>query len=73
MFSRKAKEHTENKEIKANIDIFYELFRLILSRYAKEKSARTGTSGHGSSYSICLEGDEGRAKRCPCLRATTEE
>ena len=29
MFSRKAKEHTEIIEIKANIDIFYELFRLI--------------------------------------------
>ncbi len=29
MFSRKAKEPTENKGIKANIDIFYELFRLV--------------------------------------------
>jgi hypothetical protein len=29
MFSRKAMEHTENIEIKTNIDIFYELFRLI--------------------------------------------
>jgi len=28
MFSRKTKEHTENKKIKANIDIFYELSRL---------------------------------------------
>jgi len=28
MFSQKAKEHTESKEIKANIDIFYELFWL---------------------------------------------
>ena len=28
LFSRKAKEHTENTEIKVNIDIFYELFRL---------------------------------------------
>jgi len=29
MFSGKAKEHTENTEIKVNIDIFYELFRSI--------------------------------------------
>ena len=28
LFSRKAKEHTENTEIKVNIDIFYELFRV---------------------------------------------
>jgi len=28
MLSRKAKKHTEHTEIKANIDIFYELFRL---------------------------------------------
>ncbi len=28
MLSRKAKEHTENTEIKVNIDIFYELFML---------------------------------------------
>ncbi len=28
MFFRKVKGHTENKEIKVNIDIFYELFRL---------------------------------------------
>jgi len=28
LFSRKAKEYTENTEIKVNIDIFYELFRL---------------------------------------------
>jgi len=28
LFSRKFKEHTENTEIKVNIDIFYELFRL---------------------------------------------
>ena len=28
LFSRKVKEHTENSEIKVNIDIFYELFRL---------------------------------------------
>jgi len=27
MFLRKVKEHTENTEIKVNIDIFYELFR----------------------------------------------
>jgi len=27
-FFRKGKEHTENTEIKVNIDIFYELFRL---------------------------------------------
>jgi len=27
LLSRKAKEHTENTEIKVNIDIFYELFR----------------------------------------------
>ncbi len=27
LFSRKAKEHTKNGEIKVNIDIFYELFR----------------------------------------------
>ena len=31
MFFRKVKEHTENTEIKVNIDIFYELFRLIIS------------------------------------------
>ena len=35
MFSRKAREHTENKEIKANIDIFYELFRLIQANWEK--------------------------------------
>jgi hypothetical protein len=29
MFSRKAKEYTENTAIKVNIDIFYELFRLV--------------------------------------------
>ena len=28
LFSRKAKEHTENTEIKGDVDIFYELFRL---------------------------------------------
>ena len=28
-FLQKTKEHTENTEIKANIDIFYELFRLV--------------------------------------------
>ena len=28
MFLRKARKHTENIEIKANIDIFYELFRI---------------------------------------------
>ena len=28
MFSLKAKEHTENKKIEENIDIFYELIRL---------------------------------------------
>ena len=33
LFSRKAKEHTENTEIKVNIDIFYELFRL--NKYSK--------------------------------------
>ncbi len=32
MFSQKAKEHTENKEIKANLNIFYELFRLDTSK-----------------------------------------
>ena len=31
MFLRKAKEHRENIEIKANIDIFHELFRIIKS------------------------------------------
>ncbi len=31
MFSLKAKDHIENIEIKANIDIFYELFRLGLA------------------------------------------
>ncbi len=31
MFFRKVKEHTENTEIKVNIDIFYKLFRLIIS------------------------------------------
>jgi len=29
IFFRKVKEHTENTEIKVNIDIFYELFRLV--------------------------------------------
>jgi len=28
LFFLKVKEHTENTEIKVNIDIFYELFRL---------------------------------------------
>ena len=28
LFYRKAKEHTENTEIKGDLDIFYELFRL---------------------------------------------
>jgi hypothetical protein len=35
MFSRKAKEYTENKEIEANIYIFYELFRLTLVRISQ--------------------------------------
>jgi hypothetical protein len=33
MFSRKAKEYTENTAIKVNIDIFYELFRLAIFLY----------------------------------------
>ena len=37
MFFRKVKELTENTEIKMNIDIFYELFRLILIERINEK------------------------------------
>ena len=36
LFFRKVKEHIENTEIKANIDIFYELFRLILIQSFKD-------------------------------------
>ena len=32
LFSSKAKEQTENTEIKISIDIFYELFRLIMTQ-----------------------------------------
>ncbi len=45
MFSRKAKEHTENKEIKVNIDIFYELSRL---KPFSEKSFKQTSAALGS-------------------------
>ena len=38
MFSWKAKEHTDNTEIKVNIDIFYELIRLIETLRNKKRT-----------------------------------
>jgi hypothetical protein len=43
VFSRKAKEHTENTEIKVNIDIFYELFRL--TSKLKDVTSNSGRCG----------------------------
>ncbi len=45
IFSQKAEEHTENTEIKVNIDIFYELFRSFISQ-------RIGRICQGGTYGL---------------------